>query len=203
MKISRLCYNNVYHLSDISIFLSFEPGDFTSLQETALISILKRDDLNVEEIKIWDNVITWGIAQNPFTPVSPTDFSPPLGGEKFVGDTGEDIWEKVKPYEKILEKQLCDDMIQHNITISTPRLSSRVNEPFSIIINKEHVAELSSWIDRKSTTYSLENIPYEFQLILKGSRDGFHFKTFWDMCHGHASTIVVVKVAETDEVIIL
>ncbi|RHZ78469.1 hypothetical protein Glove_164g39 [Diversispora epigaea] len=48
--------------------LIFESDDFTSLQETALISILKRDDLKVEEIKIWDYVIKWGIAQNPTLP---------------------------------------------------------------------------------------------------------------------------------------
>ncbi|RHZ78593.1 hypothetical protein Glove_159g14 [Diversispora epigaea] len=32
----------------------FDSRDFTSLQETALVSILKRDDLKVEEMKIWD-----------------------------------------------------------------------------------------------------------------------------------------------------
>ncbi|RHZ46453.1 hypothetical protein Glove_621g11 [Diversispora epigaea] len=78
---------------------------------------------------------------------------------------------------------------------------SGVNEPFSTVINKEHVTELSSWIDRKSTTYSLENNPYKFQLILRGSRDGFHPKTFWYMCNGHAGTIVVAKVAGTDEIV--
>ncbi|RHZ85546.1 hypothetical protein Glove_64g54 [Diversispora epigaea] len=30
------------------------------------------------------------------------------------------------------------------------------------------------WIDQKSTIYFLANIPYEFQLIIRGSRDGFH-----------------------------
>src|SRR6185369_8253626 len=127
--------------------------------------------------------------------------------------------------KKILEKQLWDDIIQHSIspnksvtslilpariisnrefpsrTNPTPEFPSRVNDPFSTIINKEHVAELSSWIDRKSTTYSLANIPYEFQLILRGSRDGFRPKTFWEMCIGHAGTIVVAKVAETDEIV--
>ncbi|RHZ78365.1 hypothetical protein Glove_165g150 [Diversispora epigaea] len=79
-------------------------------------------------------------------------------------------------------------------TIPTPKSTH------STILNKEHIAELSSWIDRKSTTYSLENIPYEFQLILRGSRDGFHPKTFWNMCHGHNGTIVVVK-TRTDEIV--
>ncbi|RHZ78470.1 hypothetical protein Glove_164g38 [Diversispora epigaea] len=86
-------------------------------------------------------------------------------------------------------------------TISTPELVPKVDEPFSTIINKEHVAELSSWVDKKSTMFSLENIPYEFQLILRGSRDGFQPKTFWNMCNGHTGTIVVAKVAGTDEII--
>ncbi|RHZ67645.1 hypothetical protein Glove_300g56 [Diversispora epigaea] len=96
----------------------------------------------------------------------------------------EDIWEKVKPYEKILEKQLWGDMIQRHMF------------PISQL-----TVELSSWIDRKSTTYSLESIPYEFQLIFLGSRDGFRPKTFWNMFHGYSGTIVVAKVDGTDETV--
>ncbi|RHZ85578.1 hypothetical protein Glove_64g49 [Diversispora epigaea] len=217
--------------------LIFGSEGFTSLQETALISILKRDDLKVEEIKIWDYVIKWGIAQNPTLPTDSKKWSKEnfetlkmtlqqcLPLIRYFHIPGEFIWKKVKPYKNIFEEQLWDDIIQHLIspnepitslvlpariisnhelpsrTISTPELPLRVNEPFSFIINKEHVAELSSWIDRKSTIYSLTNIPYEFQLILRGSRDDFHPKTFWNMCHGHAGTIVVAKVAGTDEIV--
>ncbi|RHZ86347.1 hypothetical protein Glove_52g148 [Diversispora epigaea] len=208
--------------------LIFESGDFTSLQESALISILKRDDLKIEEIKIWDHVIKWGIAQNSTLPTNSEEWTNEnfealkialqqcLPLIRYFHISSEDIWEKVKTYEKILEKQLWDDMIQHHMfpnkpvkslvlpprtIFSTPKLPPRVNEPFSTIINKEHVAELLSWIDRKSTTYSSENIPYEFQLILRGSRDDFNPKTFWNMCHGYSGTIVVAKVAGTDEII--
>ncbi|RHZ67638.1 hypothetical protein Glove_300g116 [Diversispora epigaea] len=259
--------------------LIFESGDFTSLQETALISILKIDDLKIEEIKIWDYVINWGLARNPTLPTDPEEWSKenfqtlkttlqqclPLIRYFHIPD--EDVWEKVKPYKKILEKQLWNDLIQYrmfpnkpvesvilpariistsnlpssvneslstpsliesinesfstpsltksvNESSSTPRLPSRVNEllstpdsvsgvnkPFSTIISKEHASELSSWIDRKSKIYSLSNTPYKFQLILRGSRDGFHPKTFWKMCHGQSGTIVVVKIAGTDEII--
>ncbi|RHZ85525.1 hypothetical protein Glove_64g67 [Diversispora epigaea] len=179
--------------------LIFESEDFTSLQETALVSILKRDDLKVEEIKIWDYVIKWGIAQNPTLPTDSKEWSKEnfkalkitlgqcLPLIRYFHIPGEIILEKVKPYKKILEKQLWDDIIQHSISpnksvnshilpariisnpISTPEFPSRVNEPFSTMINNEHVSELSSWVDRKSTIYSLTNIPYEFQLILRGS----------------------------------
>ncbi|RHZ51186.1 hypothetical protein Glove_482g74 [Diversispora epigaea] len=217
--------------------LIFESEDFTSLKETALIPILKRDDLNIEEIKIWDYVIKWGISQNPTLPADSKKWSKKnfealkitlqrcLPLIRYFHISGEDILEKVKPYKKILEKQLWGDIIQHSIspnksvtslilqariisnpelpsrTIPTHELPSRVNESLSTIINEEHVAELSSWIDRKSIIYSSSNIPYEFQLILRGSRDGFDPVTFWNMCHGHAGTIVVAKVTGTDETV--
>src|SRR4051812_9574185 len=93
---------------------------------------------------------------------------------------GKDIWKNVRPYKKILEEQLWDDLTQYFMfpnqpvksfvlparIISTPESPSRTIStpefPFSTIINKEHVAELSSRIDRISHTYSLANIPYEF-----------------------------------------
>ncbi|RHZ48347.1 hypothetical protein Glove_552g12 [Diversispora epigaea] len=217
--------------------LIFESEDFTSLQETALISILKRDDLQIEEIKIWDYLIKWGIAQNPTLSADSKEWSNEnfetlkitlhqcLPLIRYFHIPSEVIWEKVKPYKKILEEELWDDIIQHSMsqnksvtsivlpariisnpelpsrTTSIPELPSRVNESFSTIIKQEHVAELSSWVDRESTIYSLTNIPYEFQLILRGSRDGFHPKTFWEMCHGHAGTIVIAKVAGTDEIV--
>ncbi|RHZ85375.1 hypothetical protein Glove_66g131 [Diversispora epigaea] len=202
----------------------FESKDFTSLQETALISILERDDLKVKEIKIWDYVIKWGIAQNPTLPADLKEWSKenfealkitlhqclPLIRYFHIPD--EDIFKKIKPYEKILEEQLWNDIIQHSIDSNKP-INSLVlpartfsNPVFPLrtisnIISKEHVAELSSWIDQKSTIYSLSNIPYEFQLILRGSRDGFNSKTFWNMCNGYSGTIVVAKIAETDEIV--
>ncbi|RHZ83745.1 hypothetical protein Glove_87g200 [Diversispora epigaea] len=220
-------FSLVYH----SIF------DSNEFKETALISILERDELNVEEIKIWDYVIKWGIAQNPTLPADSKEWSNEnfealkitlqqcLPLIRYFHIPGEVIWKKMKPYKKIFEEQLWDDIIQHSLSpnepitslilpvriisnlelpsraISTPELLSRENEPFSTIINNDHVAELSSWIDRKSTIYSFPNIPYEFQLILRGSRDDFQPKTFWNMCHGHADTILVAKVAGTDEII--
>ncbi|RHZ73539.1 hypothetical protein Glove_230g213 [Diversispora epigaea] len=82
-----------------------------------------------------------------------------------------------------------------------PEPPPRVNEPFSTIINEGHAAIISSWINNKPTSYSLTKIPYEFKLILRGSKDGFAPRTFWDICHGHVNTIVISKVKETGEII--
>ncbi|RHZ58584.1 hypothetical protein Glove_372g62 [Diversispora epigaea] len=129
--------------------------------ETTLISILKRDDLKVKEIKIWDYIIKWEIAQNLTLPT--------------IRKNG---LQKIWALEITLQQCLLLIQYFHIPELFHPELPSRVNEQFLSIINKEHVTEPSSWIDRKSTIYSLTTIPYGFQLIL-GSRDGFYPKTFW------------------------
>ncbi|RHZ48706.1 hypothetical protein Glove_543g49 [Diversispora epigaea] len=148
--------------------LIFESEDFTSIQETALISILKRDDLKVEEIKIWDYIIKWGIAQNPTLPTNLEKWSNEnfkalktilqqcLPLIRYFHISGKDIWKNVKPYKKILEEQLWDDLTQYFMfpnqpgkslvlparIISTPELLSRnistPEFPFATSPNQKH-----------------------------------------------------------------
>ncbi|RHZ66618.1 hypothetical protein Glove_306g80 [Diversispora epigaea] len=146
--------------------LIFDAEDFTSLQESALVSLLKRDDLQVKEVKIWEYIIKWGIAQNP-----------------------------------TLSSNLYKWIVLPARTILISELPNRLKELFSTIISDDHAAEISSWIDRKNTIYPSTNYPHEFQLIFQASRNGFAPQTFWNMCHGHAGTVVIVKVKGTDEII--
>ncbi|RHZ76316.1 hypothetical protein Glove_199g145 [Diversispora epigaea] len=210
--------------------LIFDAEDFTSLQESALVSLLKRDDLQLEEVIIWEYIIKWGIAQNSTLPVNlkewtkenfttlKTTLQQCLPLIRYFHISGNDISKKIKPYKKILDKQLWEDLTQYFMapdhpvesiilpprTILAQELPTRTTEqtkPFSPIISYEHVAEISSWIDRKSSIYSLTNTPYEFQLILRGSVNGFAPQTFWDTCHGHTKTVVIMKVKGTDEIL--
>ncbi|RHZ73753.1 hypothetical protein Glove_229g81 [Diversispora epigaea] len=160
--------------------LIFESEDFTLLQEAALISILENDNQQLEEIKIWDYVIEWGIAQNP----------------KNLEEWSKENFKTLKTTLQQFKSLVLPARI-----ISNPKLPQRVNELISTIINEAHVAEISSWIDRKSTIYTLTNVPYKLQLILRGSEDGFQPQTFWDICDRHAGTIVIAKVAGTDEIL--
>ena len=43
----------------------FKSLDFTLLPEKSLISLIKRDDLQMKEIEVWEHVLKWGLAQNP------------------------------------------------------------------------------------------------------------------------------------------
>ncbi|RHZ83825.1 hypothetical protein Glove_87g240 [Diversispora epigaea] len=86
----------------------FDKG-FTSLHETALISILKRNDLKVEEIKIWDYVIKWELyklklylkewSKENFEAlkITPQQCLPLI---RYFHIPVEVIWKKIKPYKK-------------------------------------------------------------------------------------------------------
>ncbi|RHZ85182.1 hypothetical protein Glove_71g10 [Diversispora epigaea] len=222
-KLEKFCNNIIVKYPN----LIFDADDFTSLKESALVSLLKRGDLQMEEVKIWDYVIKWGIAQTSTLPINLDDWTKEnfltlkttlqqcLPLIRYFHITKTEICDKIEPYKKILDKQLWEDINQHlsipdrpiKSTILSPRsilvteLPLRTNESSSNIISEDHAAEISSWIDRKTTTYSKTNIPYKFELILRGTKDGFEPQTFWNICHGHARTVVVAKVKGTDEII--
>ncbi|RHZ78095.1 hypothetical protein Glove_168g29 [Diversispora epigaea] len=207
--------------------LIFDAEDFASLQESALISLLKRDDLQLEEVIIWEYILKWGIAQNSTLPIDLKEWTEEnfttlkttlqlcLPLIRYFHIPGTEVFKKIKPYKKILDEQLWDDLDQYFMspdqtmksiilpprTILVQELPTRITKPFSTIITFEHVAELSSWIDRKSRAYSLSNVPYEFQLILRGSINGFAPQMFWDTCHGHANTVMIMKAKGTEEIL--
>ena len=140
----------------------------------------------MDEGKIWDHVIRWGIAQSTDLPTDTKSWSHEnfltlknilrncLPLIRYFQISNNDIFDKVRPYKNILEENLWDDILQKLIVpdrqilstilpprkILTPTLPSRVTEPFpSTVINEAHAAEIASWIDKKTESYSVTNNP--------------------------------------------
>ncbi|RHZ87681.1 hypothetical protein Glove_33g145 [Diversispora epigaea] len=195
-KLENYCIDIIVKYSN----LIFESSDFTSLQESALVPLLKRDDLQMKEVEIWDYVIKWGIAQNPTLPIDLKEWTKEnfitlkntlqqcLPYIRYFQLSSTEIFDKIKPYKKIIDKQLWEDINQYFWASDRPvksiilparsilvtELPPRTNEPkehFSTIISEDHAAEISAWIDRKTTNYLTTNNPYKFELILRGTRD--------------------------------
>ncbi|RIB30764.1 P-loop containing nucleoside triphosphate hydrolase protein [Gigaspora rosea] len=133
----------------------FESGEFISLQENALVSLIGRNDLRLEEIKIWNYVIQWGIAQNPGLPSDPKNWSCEnflalkttlkisLGGHNAISST---------------PGQLVSATILPPHIISSPILPSRTTGQFSSVKNKAHVDKITSGVNKQTMTYSGNNI---------------------------------------------
>ncbi|RIB09180.1 hypothetical protein C2G38_289646 [Gigaspora rosea] len=205
----------------------FDSDYFTSLPEKALVSIIGRDDLQMEEIKFWNYVIKWGIAQNPELPSDSKDWSHEnflslkttlqncLPLIRYFQMSGDDIYNQVYLYKQILDKNLWKDVKKRLASQNQPILSkilpprtilsqtlpTRITEPFSTVISEAHAAEIASWIDKRTDSYSVANNPYEFKLLLRGSRDDFTANTFWNLCNKKKNLVVVVKVKGTDEIL--
>ncbi|RHZ60985.1 hypothetical protein Glove_350g111 [Diversispora epigaea] len=207
----------------------FESEKFYSLPEDVLISILKRDDLQLDEGKIWEYTIQWGKAKNPTFPTNIKEWTNDnfsilkktlkrcLPYIRYFSISGDDVIEKIFPYQQILEPKLFLDInskiMAPNRIITTslilpPRkiltktLPTRnTSIPLSSnIITDEHTLEISSWIDKKEAPY-IEYNPYDFKLLVRGSKDGFGVKTIYNICDKVSNTVIILKVKGTGEIL--
>ncbi|PKB97443.1 POZ domain-containing protein [Rhizophagus irregularis] len=75
------------------------------------------------------------------------------------------------------------------------------------IVNLEIASTISKWIDKTIINNSKSDhlrelyLPYKFQLILRGSRDGCTPKKFHELCDNISHTVTFIKVKETDEIL--
>ncbi|GES77262.1 hypothetical protein GLOIN_2v1481345 [Rhizophagus clarus] len=199
----------------------FKSLDFTSISEKSLISIIKRDDLQMDEVVIWDYVLKWGLAQNSIgsdpTTWSDNEFNMMkitlrncLPFIKFFGLSSKDFFRKVRPYKKLLNDQLYEELLEFHLDteseIPNNILFPRSNEIGSKIININIVSLISAWIDNLNIKNKYSHIrdlylPYTFKLLLRGSRDGFTPKNFHTLCNNIPHTITFIKVKGSEEII--
>ncbi|KAF0532042.1 serine-enriched protein [Gigaspora margarita] len=116
----------------------FDHDEFISLPENILIFILKLDNLQIDEGIIWDSIIKWGFARNHFLPLDPKKWSDDdfltmkstlkncLPLIRYFHISGEDIFEKVSPYQKMLEPNLWINIMMKFIPSGESISSSRI-----------------------------------------------------------------------------
>ncbi|RHZ81694.1 hypothetical protein Glove_117g45 [Diversispora epigaea] len=170
--------------------LIFDTDDFASLPESALVSLLKRNDLQMKEVKIWNYVIKWGISQNRALPTNLDEWSKEnfltlkttlqqcLPHIRYFHLSGDEVLDSIRPYKKILDKQLWKDIDQHFLSperpiksiilparfVSIEELPPRTKEPkehFSTIISEDHAAEIYEDLEKHLRNLSWYNFSNE------------------------------------------
>ncbi|GBB97381.1 hypothetical protein RclHR1_02980020 [Rhizophagus clarus] len=221
IKIQQFC-TNLMAKSPEKIFKSF---DFTSLPEKSLILLIKRNDLQMNEIEVWEHVLKWGLAQNPTLIPDPDTWTDEdfkimentlkecLPLIRFFSLSSKEFLQKVHPYKKLLKHQLYENLlnsyldpeIEPNDNVSFPR-NIQVDEIIdSKIVNLNIVSTISRWIDKVEINDKFSQlrelyVPYKFKLLLRASKDGFNPGTFHTLCDDKAFTITFVKIKETEEI---
>ena len=115
----------------------FNSAKFTNLPASLLEIILKQDDLNLDEIKVWNNLIKWGLAQDKTLNEDVSKWNQekfnifgrilhkfiPLIRFSYI--SSEDNFNKVRPYEEILSKELREEILKfHMIPGYEPTLNA-------------------------------------------------------------------------------
>ncbi|CAG8543175.1 10475_t:CDS:2, partial [Acaulospora morrowiae] len=196
----------------------FESEDFFNMKEVHLITLLKCDDLEIEEIKILEYLIQWGIKNTnsildyditKWTPENFRDLKNTLCNciphVRFFQMTPSD-YTKVRAYFKdILPDGLDDEIIRYFIDpdfIPSTKILPLRNYPFeSSIISAKDAGLIASWIDKRETPYHYTNLPFKFRLIYRASRDGFDIENFHKNCDNQGPTLVVIKVRDSAEIV--
>ncbi|GBC03101.1 hypothetical protein RclHR1_00050009 [Rhizophagus clarus] len=195
----------------------FSSNKFISLKSPLLDLLLKRDDLLLDEIVIWDYLIKWcqnqhsNISQDPaqwnneeITIMERTihKFVPLI---RFRHISLENFVIKIYPYKEIMPKDLVNNMFLYYVTQNKqldedkrPPRQSKFNID-SVIINQSHTAIFANWIYRKEK--SPEYIPYNFHLLYRASRDGNTTKVFHEKCDDKGATLVIVKITNSEKII--
>ncbi|RGB33200.1 hypothetical protein C1646_761978 [Rhizophagus diaphanus] len=201
----------------------FNSEKFINLKSSLLELLLKRDDLYLEEIIIWDGLLKWGVAQNPsiskdedITKLKKDDitimkktlhkFIPLI---RFYHISSEDFLDKVYPLKDLLPEDLLDGLLKFHIASSRKSNVNDIQRPRklkcnydSILIENQHFANFANWIDKKdSLLYNIKNNPYNFNLLYRASRDGYTPEAFHSKCDNKGATIVVAKISDSDQII--
>ncbi|GBC27180.2 BTB/POZ domain-containing protein [Rhizophagus irregularis DAOM 181602=DAOM 197198] len=181
--------------------------------------LLKRDDLNMDEIEIWDNLLKWCFTQqnvmNDPLKWSKDDiikierslhrFIPLI---RFYDIEPTEFFYKVYCYKDILPQDLIHDLLEFHIV---PNKKHKTNIPpsrkqnlklDSNLVEPNLISLFASWINRKeSSYYDKKDIPYEFKLLYRSSRDGIDNKLFHRNCDDKGATIWIAKIKDSTKLI--
>ncbi|GBC06506.1 hypothetical protein RclHR1_06890010 [Rhizophagus clarus] len=197
----------------------FNSIDFNSISEKCLISLIQHENSQKNTIQVWEHVLKWGISQNPELPSDPLNYSKDDFNTlknslqqcilliKFYNLTSKEFVEKVYPYKKIIPKELREKLIKDFIYQQNKKPELEITKEISSknidskIIKYQHTELISNWIDRLDTTLDSRSNPYEFKLMLRGSRDGFSSNKFHEICDNQSHTISIIKVKDSTEIL--
>ncbi|RHZ77540.1 hypothetical protein Glove_176g19 [Diversispora epigaea] len=133
---------------------------FSLVYQSTLVSLLKRDDLQMKEVEIWDYAIKWGISQNSTLPTNLEEWS------KENCFTLKTTLQQCLPFIRYFHLLTYEvlDINQHllaperpvksiilpsrSVLADLPPRTNKSEEFFSTIVSKDHVAEISIWIDQ-------------------------------------------------------
>ncbi|RHZ77261.1 hypothetical protein Glove_183g70 [Diversispora epigaea] len=193
----------------------FESEDFNSLPEDLLISIIRLDDLQLEEDKIWDYVIQWGKAKNSNLPANLNEWTSDnfstlkttlkncLPHIRYFSISGELTLKKLYPYQQLFEPKLWLDILTRFLDPNAP-ISSTIL-PSRNILKKTLPTRTTPIPNKSRPSYWTQSYFREDQKKSYEPCENKQESPYERPCEGSyrwvSNTVIVVKVESTGEII--
>jgi hypothetical protein len=216
-KLQDYCLESI--CADAQQFITSK--DFPLLDKDILYGLLKREDLQVEEIVVWDSLIKWGTEQTPGLGDMNSDrtkwtdenyealkktlnqFVPLI---RFVEISPTDYFDKVRPYKAVLPDHIYEEIEEFYFKGTSPKatiLPSRtgtIQKIDSRIIKPKLSNIIINWINKKDSNAirNKKDPSYAFNLIYRMSRDGSNI--IRNKCAGHRAILILIKVKYSNKI---
>ncbi|CAB4412251.1 unnamed protein product [Rhizophagus irregularis] len=178
----------------------------------------------MKEVEVWEHVLKWGLAKNLTLIPDPKTWSDDdfknmentlehcLPLVRFFSLSSKVFLQKVRPYQKLLNRQLYEDLMDSfvdpdskpNENILLPRNIKIERIIDSKIVNDLSIVKtISRQIDKMNIRNNFAHLKesYKFELLLRRSRDGFTPKRFHELCDNKPNTVAFIKIKGTEEII--
>jgi hypothetical protein len=191
----------------------FKTGDFITIEKDVLLNLIKNNN-SFKQIDVWGKLMEWAIAQSQGLLPSDTtkwtnDNITTFGNSiqsfipyiKFKEISPRDFSQKIKLYKSIFDIDFYVQILEYYSTNeeSHSKFGINLRNIDSRIMSSDHALLLGSFI--KIAVQHGRDVVFDFELLVRGSRDGFDLQTFHDHCNEKGPTITVVSVKDTDEIL--
>ncbi|RIA87325.1 hypothetical protein C1645_878102 [Glomus cerebriforme] len=147
----------------------FNSTNLSSISEKVLISLIQHDNLQMSQIQIWENILKWGIAQNPELSSDPSIYSDDdfnalkntlqkyIPFVKFTKFTYKEFLNKVYPYKKIIPEELFENLVKYFLDYD--------RNSYKITVEKEHSIAQHTLESGESTEQDSERTIYQYSKV--------------------------------------
>ncbi|GBC01084.1 hypothetical protein RclHR1_04060012 [Rhizophagus clarus] len=192
-----------YKKQDVSLI--FKANDFTSIKQEILFDIIsKQHEFNLNPIEMWDKIKEWAIVQSNTLSSDITKWTennmksfktliqPFISFINFKKISRMDFSRKIKPYKYIFDDKFYIEIMKYYCFDSIQLIDSQ-------IINFNEASLIFNWLSIMKQ--QKKEITYDFDLLLRGSRDGFSETTFHEYCDNKGPTVTIVRIKGSNEIL--
>ncbi|RGB29248.1 hypothetical protein C1646_766830 [Rhizophagus diaphanus] len=205
VKLSQFCKESFQENPSLVL----RADDFVTIEQEYFIEYLTKNNDSLKQIEVWDKLMEWVIAKSNnelpsditmWTIDSITTFGtliqPFISLINFQKISRLDFFQKIKPFKSIFDDKFYIKIIEYYCFNNDYKL---VNNIDSQIINLKDAKLISKWI--KFMKQQKQGIVYDFNLLVRGSRDGFNKSTFHERCDNEGPTVTIARVKNSNEIL--